>query len=142
MSRLACFSQLLFGVIALAAFGGCADPYKNREEITGEVKLKGQPVADGIISFVPLDSQPTGDGAKIVHGKYRIPKDKGLAPGRYRVALIAGNGISGAGDASPDSPNAGHRLPKELIPPEYNEKSKVVKEVKKSGPNKFDFDIP
>jgi hypothetical protein len=141
MNRLAPFRAPLFGVIALAALSGCNDPLA-RQEITGEVTLKGQPVEDGFIHFEPLDGQPTGDGAQIVKGRYRIPKAKGLSPGKYKVIIIAGNELSGEGNASPDSPHAGKRQPKERIPPEYNEQSKVVKEVTRDGPNKFDFAIP
>jgi hypothetical protein len=129
------------GALALGLLSGCSDP-RDRQEITGEVTLKGQPVEDGYIHFEPLDGQATGDGAQIVKGKYRIPRAKGLSPGKYRVNIIAGNELSGAGDASPDSPHAGKRQPKERIPPEYNVRSKVVKEVTKGGPNKFDFAIP
>jgi hypothetical protein len=137
-----CFGFLLC-VATLATLGGCGDP-RNRQEITGEVKLKGQPVEDGVINFAPLDGQPTGDGASIVKGKYQIPRSKGLSPGRYRVSIYAGIGVSGEGDASPDSPHAGMKIPKggERVPPEYNEKSNVVRKVTKGGPNQFDFDIP
>jgi hypothetical protein len=141
MSRLASAIAFLLGASALALLGGCGDP-RNRQEVTGEVKLKGQPVQDGIIHFTPLDGQETGDGAQILKGKYRIPKDKGLSPGKYKVAIYAGDGRSGAGDASPDSPHAGAQPLSERIPPEYNQESRIVKEVTKGGPNKFDFDIP
>jgi hypothetical protein len=58
------------------------------------------------------------------------------------VAIYAGDGTSGAGDASPDSPHAGHRPGQERIPAEYNETSTLVTEVTRGGPNKFDFNIP
>jgi hypothetical protein len=141
MSRRELVFGLLLAAVALGTLSGCGDP-RNRQEITGEVKLKGQPVEDGVINFAPLDGQETRDGAQIVKGKYRIPKEKGLSPGRYRVAIYAGNGMSGEGNASPDSPNAGKMQTGERVPPDYNEKSKVVKEVTKEGPNRFDFDIP
>ena len=134
---------IVLGSISLGMVSGCGDA-RQRQEITGRVTLKGKPIEDGVINFAPLDGQETGDGAQIVNGQYRIPKQKGLSPGRYRVSIIAGNGQPGAGDASPDSPNpsAGKRLPKERVPPEYNEKSKVVAEVTKGGKNEFDYDIP
>jgi hypothetical protein len=141
MSRFARIIGSLLCVFSLGALSGCTDPL-NRQVITGEVKFKGQPVEDGIINFAPADGQGTGDGAQIVKGKYRIPKEKGLSPGKYRVAIYAGNGTSGAGNASPDSPNAGLPASQERIPPAYNEKSTIIKEVTKGGPNKFDFDIP
>jgi hypothetical protein len=141
MNRLASFRAPLIGVIALGTLSGCNDP-RARQEVTGKVTLEGQPVADGIIHFAPLDGQATGDGAQIVKGKYRLPKAKGLSPGKYKVTIYVGNGTSGEGNASPDSPNAGKRQPRERAPPEYNEQSRIVKEVREDGPNKFDFDIP
>jgi hypothetical protein len=135
-----CFG-LLPVLLAVCPSSGCGDA-QNRQEVTGQVLLKGQPVEDGIINFDPLDGQPTGEGALIVKGQYRIPKPKGLSPGRYRVAIYAGDGRSGAGNASPDSPYAGTKPGKERIPPQYNKKSEIVKEVTKKGPNKFDFNIP
>jgi hypothetical protein len=141
MRRLALLFGSLLGVIALGTLSGCSDP-QNRQEVTGEVILKGQPLDDGIINFAPLDGQETGDGAQIVNGKYRIPKEKGLSPGKYKVTIIAGDGRSGAGNASPDSPYAGSKPGQERIPPEYNKRSKIAKEVTKGGPNQFDFNIP
>lgn len=142
MRRPASFFGFLLGVAALGTLSGCGGDPRSRQEVTGEVILKGRPVDDGIILFAPLDSQETGDGAHIVSGKYRIPKEKGLSPGKYKVSIYAGDGRSGAGDASPDSPHAGVKPGKERIPPKYNEKSELVREVTKGGPNKFDFDIP
>jgi hypothetical protein len=127
-------------LLVLATITGCAS--QGRQEITGEVQLKGQPIEDGIILFTPMDGQATGDGAQIVKGKYVIPKAKGLSPGKYRVSIYAGDGRSGVGDASPDSPHAGQKAGKERVPREYNEDSKLVKEVTSGGPNKFDFTIP
>jgi hypothetical protein len=141
MRRLAFCLRILAGIIVLVSLGGCGDQ-RNRQEITGEVKLKGQPIEQGIIHFHPQDGQETGDGAAILKGKYQIPRQKGLSPGKYRVTIYAGNGVSGEGEASPDSPNAGKRLPRERVPPEYNEKSKLIAEVKPGGQNKFDYDIP
>lgn len=143
MSRRAFSFRFLLSLVALGTLGGCGDPL-NRQEITGAVTLKGKPVEDGVINFAPLDGQATGDGAQIVNGKYQIPRAKGLSPGKYRVSIYAGIGVSGEGNASPDSPHAGMKIPKggERVPPEYNEKSKLVQEVTRGGPNKFDFDIP
>src|SRR5947208_1033001 len=108
MRRLAPLRGILLFGVSLGTLAGCSGDPQNRQEITGEVTLTGQPIEDGIITFSPVDGQQTGDGASIIKGKYKIPREKGLSPGKYRVSIIAGNGLSGAGDASPDSPNAGH----------------------------------
>jgi hypothetical protein len=138
MRRLASVIGPFLGIIVLT---GCGDA-GNRHAVTGAVTLRGRPLDDGIINFAPLDGQETGDGAQIVAGKYLIPRPKGLAPGRYKVTIYAGDGRSGTGDASPDSPHAGQRPGKERVPPQFNEKSDIVKEVTPDGPNQFDFDIP
>src|SRR5262245_42756926 len=106
MPRLSPYFGSLFIVIALGALVGCSDA-RGRQEGPGEVTLKGNPLDDGIINFAPLDGQGTGDGAQIVGGRYKIPKEKGLSPGKYRVTIYGGDGRSGTGDASPDSPHAG-----------------------------------
>jgi hypothetical protein len=143
MRRHVLFFASFVGATAVGALSGCGDPPKSRQEITGEVILKGQPVEDGIINFAPLDGQGSGDGAQIVKGKYGIPKEKGLFPGKYKVTIYAGNGASGQGNASPDPPKDGLKpLPRDRIPPEYNTDSNVVKEVIQGGENKFDFNIP
>jgi hypothetical protein len=141
LRRPSAFYGFLLGALALTTLAGCAAS-NERQEITGEVNLKGKPVEEGFIHFHPVDNQPTGDGALIVKGRYKIPKEKGLLPGKYKVTIIAGNGLSGEGDASPDSPNAGKKQAKERIPPEYNKNSNVVKEITKEGPNEFNFNIP
>jgi len=140
MRRLALVASLS-AAITLGALSGCGNP-QDRQAIMGAVTLKGQPIEDGIINFAPLDGQATGEGAQIVKGKYQIPRDKGLSPGKYRVAIYAGDGTSGVGNASPDPPIGGGKPGKERVPPDYNEKSKIVKEVVRRGPNQFDFDIP
>jgi hypothetical protein len=140
MRRLALFVNLLPGVLLLS-LAGCGNT-PQRQEISGTVRFKGRPVEDGVVKFEPMDGQASGDGAQIVKGRYQLPKSKGMFPGKYRVSIYAGDGRSGAGDASPDSPYAGMKPGKEMIPPEYNEKSEVIKEVTTDGPNQFDFDIP
>lgn len=140
MNRLRRVTASLLFAAALCTLCGCGNSL-DRQEISGEVKLKGQPIVDGVIRFEPVDGQGTGEGAQIDKGKYRIPKDKGLSPGKYRVHIWAGDGRSGVGNASPDSPNAGVRPGQERVPAEYNDKSNVIKEVVKGADNRFDFDI-
>ena len=64
-------------------------------------------IEDGIISFEPMDGQGSKDGASIIKGEYRIPRDKGLMPGRYKVRIYAGDGIPTGGRAEPTAPPPG-----------------------------------
>jgi hypothetical protein len=139
-------NTLLLAVLSSASvcvvLTGCGPRAAVRHEVTGRVIFDGQPVEEGIIDFEPLDGQGSKDMAMIVNGDYRIPADKGLMPGRYRVAIVAGDGNTGKGDASPDYRQPKGPRGKERIPPEYNIKSNVVREITAKGPNTFDFDIP
>src|SRR5438270_10062031 len=103
MNRFRCFAWLLCGVLVLPLAGGCGSKGPVRHEITGKVTYKGQPVEEGIISFEPLDGQGSKDGDTILNGNYRIPKDKGLFVGKYKVTIVIGDGSAGTGNASPDA---------------------------------------
>jgi hypothetical protein len=143
MKRLVRAPGLLAGVLGLALLGGCgrgSGPV--RHEVTGTVLYDGKPLDDGVIFFEPADGQGSQDGATITNGEYRIPRDKGLFPGRYRVRILGGDGSSGGGQATPEARNAGAARGRERIPPEYNEKSDLVREVKDGEANRFDFSIP
>jgi hypothetical protein len=126
-------------VLVVLPLCGCG---KGRYEINGKVTLHNEPVEEGIIDFEPMDGQGSKEGALITDGVYRIPKEKGLFPGRYKVSIVAGDGTVGTGNADPEKPKRRSATPgKERIPPDYNVKSKVIREVK-SGETTFDFDIP
>src|SRR2546422_484701 len=77
---------------ALAGFGY----YPRREgfclEFAGGASVGGKPLANGSITFVPVDNEGNvagdhgpGGGTSIEKGKYRV--DKGLTVGRYRVEI-------------------------------------------------------
>src|SRR5262245_66469024 len=104
MSRFAFFLGVLPGALALCLVSGCGRKGPERYEVTGKVLFTNQPVDEGLIEVEPLDNQGTKSGASIRTGEYRIPRDKGLSPGGYRVSIYAGDGTSGtapAGDTAP-----------------------------------------
>ena len=140
MTRPASLLALLPAALALCLAGGCRKG-PARHEVTGTVLLRGQPLAEGIIEFEPLDGQPSKSGASVLGGAYHIPRDKGLAPGRYRVSIVAGDGSVTSGVGEPTSAPRGATPGGERVPPEYNVRSKVVREVR-TGKNTFDFNIP
>jgi hypothetical protein len=139
--------------VVTSLFAGCSDPYGGRMEVTGEVKLKGQPLKAGMIIFDPLEKKDTQSGAEIVNGQYTVPKERGLKPGKYLVRLTAGDGVTparvraGEGKNPPKEQAAApggstNIVSMDLIPDDYNVRSKQQIEVKADGVNRFDFDIP
>ena len=144
LNRLIC---ALFSCVAILA--GCSNPPDGRMEVSGTVKLKGQPIKDGaIVLFEPLENQDTAGNATVTGGKFTIPRATGLKPGRYLVRVTAGDGKTAVNPVDPESPpGPGGRgttniISKDLVPPAWNVNSKEQVNVTKDGPNKFDLDIP
>jgi hypothetical protein len=127
---------------ALAALSlGLASCSGNLAEISGTVRLNGVPVEEGAINFIPVEgTQGAGAGAEIRNGAYRIPRSNGAAVGKNRVEL---RGFRNTGKKVPDLTGAPGAMMDERVPafpPEYNDRSTLIKEVK-AGSNKIDFDI-
>jgi hypothetical protein len=125
---------------------GCGDDAGGRRAVSGTVTLKGNPVAEGMIDFIPAagptkGSRYTKSGAVIKDGQYTIPKNQGLMPGEYKVSISAPDKHHKLGENELPGPTSS-RTSKNLIPPEYNLKTKLIVEVKKDGPNTIDFAIP
>src|SRR5262249_36311825 len=102
-------------------------------------------------NFAPLDGQDTQSGAGIVKGQYKVPRQNGLKPGKYLVRLTAGDGQTPANpeirlptnnDEAAGPGGFRNIVSLDLIPEDWNTNSKHQVEVKSSGVNKFDFDIP
>jgi hypothetical protein len=141
MNRSASPLPFLAGALALLLCAGCADGPK-RSEVAGKVTFQGQPLDEGLIEFHPLDGQGTKSGALVYKGEYKIPRSKGLSPGRYKVTIVGGDGAPTTGNAEPSERRPGFVPGRtERIPPEYNTNSNVIREVKDSA-HTFDFNIP
>jgi hypothetical protein len=129
---------LMLGVAGLSGCGA-SDP---RQQVSGKVTLKGQPLDEGIIEFQPLsETGSTKQGSLVKTGDYLIPKDAGLLPGKYKVMITAGDSQAPQSEDEIPGPT-GNYVMKDRIPPEFNSKSKLEVEVAQSGKNVFDFTIP
>ncbi len=133
-------------IILTTLFVGCSDPNGGRMEVSGAVKLKGKPLADGTVSFEPLDGQPTRATAMLTAGEFTIPKPTGLVPGRYLIRVSAGDGKTAVNPVNPDNPpgptGGTNIISKELVPADWNVDSKQEREIVKVGLNRFEFEIP
>ncbi len=117
---------------------------QNRQPLSGQVTLDGDPLEAGSISFEPLDA--TGEairaGAAIQDGAFRIDQEKGLPPGKYRVRISAGR-PAGDADQPAKLPGAPRPVivPKSIIPAKYNMNSELEVEIVEGDENEFDFDL-
>jgi hypothetical protein len=125
-------------VLALAGCGAG----DGKRAVTGTVTWKGQPLATGMIRFLPQDrTVSTETVAVITQGSYAVPKDKGLLPGVYSVSVSSPDPKSGQGP--PDAPpgERGGYPASERIPAKYNTQTTLTFEVKANDENKFDVAV-
>lgn len=114
-----------------------------REAVSGSVSIAGKPLAKGLITFLPSDSEvPTQGGGAIMDGKYSIPRDQGLVPGEYKVVISSTeNKPETVVDKTNDMPGMPPILAKEAIPSQYNEKSLLTAKVTAGAKNVFEFNL-
>lgn len=131
--------RILVFSAALAAVSvtGCGSSGPQRQAVSGAVTFKGEPLADGSVTFEPVDSKlGSMSGAVVKGGKYAVPAESGLFPGRYTVRLSSPI----AGTKAGDTPGA-VRLAKERLPERYNTKTTLSIDVTADGPNTHDFKL-
>jgi hypothetical protein len=130
-------SAALAGAAALLV-AGCGG---GRGSVSGTVKVDGQPVDAGDITFVPADVskglRPVG--ASITDGKYEIDADRGLAAGSYKVQITWNKKT---GKKTKDVADTGEIKDerRQVLPAEYNTATKLTHDVK-AGANTADFDL-
>jgi hypothetical protein len=80
------YSILLASLLATVGCGGAG----MESEVSGTVRLDGQPVGPGAVVFAPLDGQSNpADGAIQMDGSYflKTSREVGLKPGDYKVSV-------------------------------------------------------
>ena len=126
-------------LLLLLLSAGCSP---SAVEVTGEITLDGQPVADGMISFVPPSSEKSLKPAwsKINSGRYSISAGRVLQPEiPYRVEILA---YHKTGREIPSAVPGGGLEQEivQIIPTEFNRKS-TLKRTVQAGENEIDFDL-
>ena len=128
----------IFMLCCVAAIGCSGD---GRSEVSGRVTLNGQPIAEGAINFIPVEGNVgPGAGVEIRDGKYFIARVKGVSPGKNRVELRAFRETGKKVQDPTGKPGTMTFERAMAFPPEYNDRSTLVKDVK-PGSDTIDFDI-
>src|SRR5207244_576719 len=74
----------ILAIAAIASFCGCGSDPLGRRAISGTVNVDGAPLEKGQIRFQPIEKQATSEGAVVTGGKFSVPREHGLVPGKYR----------------------------------------------------------
>ena len=119
--------------------GGGAD----RAQVSGSVRVDGQPLESGSISFLPAaGTQGPTAGAEIKQGTYSVAAESGLAPGKYSVQIKAsrktGRRIK---DGFPHPPDDMVDEIEQFLPPKYNTQSELTAELKPGSNKGKDFEL-
>lgn len=132
---------------ALAAMmlSGCrANREPPRVIVSGKVTYRGEPVADGVIRFIPLPRCPVpSSGAYIVAGCYRADGRGGVPVGTHRVEIEAYRAVpinvQPGAPLPPGMPEEGHE---QYLPDRYNTSTQleITIEPSRKGITK-DFDL-
>ncbi|MCA1685447.1 MAG: hypothetical protein LC745_05575 [Planctomycetia bacterium] len=134
-----------FAVLGLNLAGCGGGDNLPREAVSGTVAVEGKPLKTGLITFLPDSPDVTTQGGgNVIEGKYTIPRDQGLVPGKYKVV------VSSPEDKPAEitdkafnnnAPGMPPTLPKEVIPAQYNDKTLLTAEVTAGGKNVFEFNL-
>jgi hypothetical protein len=116
----------------LVAAAGCGGPSPDGEAVSGRVAFRGEPLADGVVSFVPAEGKLPPVMARVARGTFRLH----TRPGAYRVEVSASREKAGPNTSGM---KAGPR--EEVIPERYNRRSTLAATVTAGGPNDFAFDL-
>lgn len=116
-----------------------------RLPIKGTVTLDGAPLSNGSIHFESVGGErPINTGSVIEAGKYEVPAEAGLLPGKFKVSISSSGGptetISDPEQAM-DAASAAPAENKNLIPAKYNTDTELEAEVKADSENVFNFDL-
>lgn len=128
----------LAGFLTMPGCFGSTDP--SLAEVKGTVRLDGEPISDGTITFFPAEGVkgPTAGGG-IVDGKYTVSRVKGVAVGKNKVEILA-NRKTGRKVPDPSRPGTERDEVKQFVPEKYNIKSELFEDVQ-PGTNTIDFDL-
>lgn len=134
-----------FCLILVIGLAGCGGGGIERAAIKGTVTFDGQPIDQGVISFIPSGSNSgPSTGAEIRNGKYEILAENGPVPGTNRVEItgLRSTGTSevkGVGQGSSGPSASGTVTNIEMyIPEQFNTKS-TLEFLVESGNNVEDF---
>ena len=129
----------LVAITALEMIGCSSETGPSRFPISGTVRIDGQPLEAGTITFLP-ESNHTAVSSDFTSGAYSIGSSAGPAAGRYLVEIVSVK-PTGKIIRHPDLPSETTEEVRNIVPTQYNTKTSLKIEVKPDAENKFDFEL-
>jgi hypothetical protein len=123
----------LLALVCLVSLLSCAD---NKSTVSGTVTFDGQPVLNGVVTFVKSEGDLIREGAIIKEGAFKAT----LPPGEYRIELSAQKVVGKRKQKGFDGKDEEVELTAELFPESYNSKTTLTKKIE-PGSNMLQLDI-
>jgi hypothetical protein len=120
-------------LVALLALSGCDAGTEG--QVSGTVKVDGQPVEAGAIQFIPADGKTPTSGGEIKDGRYSVKVPVGVMKVSISAPKVVGKKKIYPTPNSPEMP-----ITKEALPERYNEQTELTLDVKR-GKNEKDWDL-
>jgi hypothetical protein len=125
-------------MLGLAVLGcGSGGDGLDRQPVSGQVTIDGQPLDEGEIAFAPTTGGGPSAGGKISGGSYSIPRADGPVPGPHRVSIYSAK-PTGKKVKDETDPNVTYDERAETIPETYNARTTLNADIK-AGSNRFDY---
>lgn len=130
------FGLLSFMLTAMGIFAASGCGPRHGASVQGRVTLDAKPVADADVTFHPIDEGALAQGRTDDQGHYVLSTgpEPGLAPGEYRVSVVAA--------VMEQVPLSDEPMPRLLTPPQYStaEQSPLQFHVNQ-GSNRIDLEL-
>ncbi len=134
---------ILLPVLLLSPMLGCGRSGPQRVVVSGTVAYRGEPIADGMIRFVPLEpgAGPMA-GALIKDSKYEVNALGGVPVGRCRVEIKSLKTVPGQPTARPKGLDLFRDPTIQYIPEKYNNNSTLEVMIPPKSAFEQNFDLP
>jgi len=139
MKQFFCLTVGMLLIAAIITTTGCQDPAGHeRAAVSGSVTLDGEPLATGMITFIPL-GEGTASSAPIENGQFSMPEETAPSPGKCRVEVTS---MQETGKMIPGMSESG-QVPetKQVIPAKYNLNSTLEEEISADGSSVIDIQL-
>jgi hypothetical protein len=123
-------------LITLPALTGCGAD--GLSEVSGTVKVDGQPLDKGAITFFPMDGKAATTGGAIASGKYSVR----VPAGTMKVTISAPQFLRKK-KLYPDNPNSPEMdVNEERLPAKFSDHQKTELRLEVNGNTPKDWDLP
>ena len=133
----------LFALTLALLLAGCsnraAETPADGIVVKGEVTWKGKSLKWGNFVLTDPNNKANGASADITDGHFTIIAERRLKPGKYKVMIFGG--LRPEDNPETTGPVAGDQPNREVLPPEHNERSNVMVEIKAQGANNLRYDL-